>query len=49
MTALPRAFRVMIDAADCGPATLSLCQDVQAEAYDFPVQFFEPNVWAVRR
>ena len=49
LTALPRAFRVMIDAADCGPATLSLCQDVQAEAYDFPVQFFEPNVWAVRR
>jgi len=49
LTALPRAFRVMIDVADCGPATLSLCQDVQAEAYDFPVQFFEPNVWAVRR
>lgn len=49
LTALPRAFRVMTDAADCGPATLSLCQDVQAEAYDFPVQFFEPNIWSVRR
>ena len=49
LTALPRAFRVMTDAADCGPATLSLCQDVQAEAYDFPVQFFEPNIWSIRR
>ena len=49
LTALPRAFRIMTDAADCGPATLSLCQDVQAEAYDFPVRFFEPNIWSMRR
>jgi 3D-(3,5/4)-trihydroxycyclohexane-1,2-dione acylhydrolase (decyclizing) len=27
--------------ADCGPVTLSLCQDVQAEAYDYPESFFD--------
>jgi 3D-(3,5/4)-trihydroxycyclohexane-1,2-dione acylhydrolase (decyclizing) len=49
MTALPRALRVMTDPADCGPVTLSFCQDVQAEAYDYPAVFFEPKVWRIRR
>jgi 3D-(3,5/4)-trihydroxycyclohexane-1,2-dione acylhydrolase (decyclizing) len=49
LTALPRAFRTMTDPADCGPVTLSFCQDVQAEAYDYPVSFFEPKVWYQRR
>ncbi|WP_106743574.1 3D-(3,5/4)-trihydroxycyclohexane-1,2-dione acylhydrolase (decyclizing) [Yoonia maritima] len=49
LTALPRALRVMTDPANCGPATLSFCQDVQAEAYDYPVSFFEPRVWRIRR
>ena len=49
LTALPRAFRTMTDPVDCGPATLAFCQDVQAEAYDFPVSFFEPVVWHRRR
>lgn len=49
LTALPRAFRTMTDPADCGPVTLSLCQDVQAEAYDYPASFFEPRVWRRRR
>lgn len=49
LTALPRAFRTMTDPADCGPVTLSLCQDVQAEAYDWPESFFEPQVWRLRR
>jgi 3D-(3,5/4)-trihydroxycyclohexane-1,2-dione acylhydrolase (decyclizing) len=49
LTALPRAFRTMTDPAECGPVTLSLCQDVQAEAYDYPVSFFEPKVWRPRR
>ncbi|CTQ63383.1 3D-(3,5/4)-trihydroxycyclohexane-1,2-dione acylhydrolase (decyclizing) [Roseibium album] len=49
LTALPRAFRTMTDPADCGPVTLSFCQDVQAEAYDYPVAFFEPKVWYQRR
>jgi len=49
LTALPRAFRVMTDPADCGPVTLAFCQDVQAEAYDWPESFFEPKVWRMRR
>ena len=49
LTALPRAFRTMTDPAECGPVCLSFCQDVQAEAYDYPVSFFEPKVWRQRR
>ena len=49
MTALPRAFRVMTDPAECGPATLAFCQDTQAEAFDYPESFFEPRIWRIRR
>lgn len=49
LTALPRALRVMTDPANCGPVTLSFCQDVQAEAYDWPEAFFEPKIWRIRR
>ncbi len=49
MTALPRALRVMTDPADCGPVCLAFCQDVQAEAYDYPAAFFTPKVWKIRR
>lgn len=49
LTALPRALRVMTDPADCGPVCLAFCQDVQAEAYDWPEAFFDRQVWAIRR
>ncbi len=49
MTALKRAMQVLTDPLDCGPVTLSLCQDVQAEAFDYPESFFEEHVWAQRR
>ncbi len=49
LTALPRALRVMTDPANCGPVTLAFCQDTQAEAYDYPVEFFTPHVWHIRR
>lgn len=49
LTALPRAFAVMTDPADCGPVTLAVCQDVQAEAFDWPEAFFAPKVWHRRR
>ncbi len=49
LTALPRAMRVMTDPADCGPVTLAFCQDVQAEAYDYPASFFEPKTWRIRQ
>lgn len=47
--ALRRAMQVLTDPAECGPVTLSLCQDVQAEAYDYPESFFEEKVWHIRR
>jgi 3D-(3,5/4)-trihydroxycyclohexane-1,2-dione acylhydrolase (decyclizing) len=47
--ALTRAMQVLTDPADCGPVTLSLCQDVQAEAYDYPASFFDERVWTQRR
>ncbi|MBK4217536.1 3D-(3,5/4)-trihydroxycyclohexane-1,2-dione acylhydrolase (decyclizing) [Paracoccus caeni] len=49
LTALPRALRVMTDPANCGPVTLAFCQDVQAEAYDWPETFFIPRTWRIRR
>lgn len=48
MDALPKALRILTDPADCGPVTLCLPQDVQAETYDFPASFFEKRVWHVR-
>src|SRR6201997_3578034 len=44
LSALPRAIRVLTDAALCGPVTLALPQDVQAQAWDFPADFFTPRV-----
>ena len=49
LTCLPRAMRVMTDPANCGPVTLAFCQDVQAEAFDYPAEFFAPKVWTFRR
>ncbi|TPQ37285.1 3D-(3,5/4)-trihydroxycyclohexane-1,2-dione acylhydrolase (decyclizing) [Bradyrhizobium guangdongense] len=49
MPALTNALAVLTDPARCGPVTLALCQDVQAEAYDYPDSFFEPQVWRPRR
>ena len=43
LTALPRAMRTLTDPADCGPVCLAFCQDVQAEAFDYPESFFEPT------
>ncbi len=47
--ALPRAMAVLIDPAACGPVTLCLCQDVQAEAFDYPLDFFRERMWRRRR
>jgi 3D-(3,5/4)-trihydroxycyclohexane-1,2-dione acylhydrolase (decyclizing) len=49
LSSLPRAISVLTDPAECGPVTLSLCQDVQAEAFDFPVSFFEERIHRPRR
>jgi 3D-(3,5/4)-trihydroxycyclohexane-1,2-dione acylhydrolase (decyclizing) len=49
MPALARAMQILTDPAECGPVTLSLCQDVQAEAFDYPESFFTEKVWTPRR
>src|ERR1700678_339212 len=49
IAALPRALSVLTDPAECGPVTLALCQDVQAEAYDYPESFFAKRLHRPRR
>src|SRR5438067_2415568 len=49
LESLPQAMRVLTDPADCGPVTLALPQDVQAEACDYPERFFTPHCWRIRR
>ena len=49
LSALPRALSVMTDPSNCGPVCLAFCQDVQADAFDYPESFFEPKVWRIRR
>lgn len=44
-----QAVRVLTDPVETGAVTLALPQDVQAEAYDWPEEFFAERVWAVRR
>ncbi len=47
--ALTRAVGVLTDPAECGPVTLALCQDVQAEAFDYPEDLFEERILVPRR
>lgn len=49
LTSLPAAMRVLTSPADTGAVVLALPQDVQAEAFDFPVEFFAKRVWTVAR
>jgi len=49
LTALPEAMRVLTSPAETGAVTLSLPQDVQTEAFDFPQEFFEKHVWVIPR
>ncbi|MFD0374802.1 3D-(3,5/4)-trihydroxycyclohexane-1,2-dione acylhydrolase (decyclizing) [Streptomyces sp. NPDC127112] len=44
-----QAMRVLTDPVQTGAVTLALPQDVQAEAYDWPEEFFAERVWRVRR
>jgi 3D-(3,5/4)-trihydroxycyclohexane-1,2-dione acylhydrolase (decyclizing) len=44
ITSLPRAVLTLTDPVLCGPATLALPQDVQAAAFDYPIEFFESAV-----
>ncbi len=44
-----QAVRVLTDPVETGAVTLALPQDVQAEAFDWPEEFFADRVWHVRR
>lgn len=46
---LMAAMRVLTDPVDTGAVTIALPQDVQAEAHDFPEEFFAKRVWRIRR
>ena len=46
---LPHAVNTMLDPGDCGPAFIALPQDVQAQAYDYPVRFFDETLHRIRR
>ncbi|SDY95049.1 3D-(3,5/4)-trihydroxycyclohexane-1,2-dione acylhydrolase (decyclizing) [Geodermatophilus africanus] len=49
LTALPAAMRVLTDPVDTGAVVLSLPQDIQSHAFDFPSEFFAERDWAIRR
>lgn len=49
LTALPEAMRVLTSPADTGAVTLSLPQDTQTEAHDYPVEFFNKRIWSIPR
>ncbi|MET7331204.1 3D-(3,5/4)-trihydroxycyclohexane-1,2-dione acylhydrolase (decyclizing) [Nonomuraea sp. NPDC005650] len=47
--ALLNGMRVLTDPVETGAVTIALPQDVQAEAYDWPLELFERRVWRVGR
>ncbi len=47
--ALPEVMRVLTSPAETGAVTLSMPQDVQTHAWDFPVALFEKRVWHIPR
>ncbi len=49
MSAMMSAFRVLTDPADTGAVCIALPQDVEGEAYDYPVSFFAKRVWRIER
>lgn len=49
MVAMINAMRVLTDPAETGAVTVSLPQDVQGEAYDFPEHFFQKRVHRIER
>jgi 3D-(3,5/4)-trihydroxycyclohexane-1,2-dione acylhydrolase (decyclizing) len=49
LTSLPEALRVLTSPAETGAVTLCLPQDVQAEAFDFPDEFFSKRIWTIPR
>ena len=49
MSAMLSAFRVLTDPANTGAVCVAMPQDVEGEAYDYPVSFFAKRVWRLER
>ena len=49
LTSFPEAIRILTNPAEVGAVTISLPQDVQTEAYDFPEEFFSKRVHYIPR
>ena len=49
ITSLPEAMRVLTSPAQTGAVTLCLPQDVQTEAFDYPVELFQKRIWRIPR
>ena len=49
MSAMISAFRVLTDPADTGAVCIAMPQDVEGEAYDYPVSFFAKRVHRLAR
>jgi 3D-(3,5/4)-trihydroxycyclohexane-1,2-dione acylhydrolase (decyclizing) len=47
--ALPEVMRVLTSPSETGAVTLAIPQDVQAEAFDYPIHFFGKKIWRVMR
>src|ERR1017187_4571264 len=47
--ALMHAMRILTSPAETGAVTIAMPQDVQAEAHDFPMNFFKKRVWQIPR
>ena len=49
LASLPQLVGTLLDPGDCGPAFLGLPQDVAAQAYDYPAEFFAVRVHEINR
>lgn len=49
MSACISAFRTLTDPANTGAVCLAMPQDVEGEAYDYPVTFFKKRIWRLER
>lgn len=49
IAALPKVMRILTSPSETGAVTLAMPQDVQAEAFDFPVDLFRKKVWHIPR
>jgi 3D-(3,5/4)-trihydroxycyclohexane-1,2-dione acylhydrolase (decyclizing) len=49
LTALPEAMRVLTSPSEAGAVVIALPQDIQTEAFDYPVAFFDERDWAIKR